>query len=280
MVFLSHPVWIIIRSLLLIGTGVYFGFTILLSLMQSGIVYRPDKTLSNNPGDIGLKFQDIIFTPEDGVRLHGWWLPADNPRGIILYCHGNAGNIGYRLEMLDILHRLRLSTFIFDYRGYGKSDGKPDEDNTYRDAEAALDWITRTQGCGTEDVIFFGRSLGGPVASWLALHHQPRALILESTFTSIPDMGKELHPFLPVRLLSRYSYATIEYVKEVRCPVLVVHSPEDDLVPYDQGRQIFDALPEPKTFFEISGGHNKGFLLTGERYLEGFSSFLDSLDKD
>ncbi len=277
---MAHSVWGVFRSLVLIGAGVYVGFTVLLSLMQSGLVYHPAKSVTVTPENIGLSYVDVTFISGDGLSLNGWWIPADDSRGILLYCHGNAGNICNRLEILRILNRLGMSTFIFDYRGYGNSEGRPDEEGTYQDAEAALGWIVETQECRAEDIVFLGRSLGGAVAARLAKHTRPRALILESSFTSIPDMGKALHPFLPVRLLSRFSYATIEYIKEVTCPVLVIHSIEDDLVPYDHGRRIFEAAPEPKTFFEISGGHNDGYLITGERYIEGVRSFLNSLDED
>lgn len=278
--FLAHTVWITIRSIVLIGTGVYVGFSLLLSLTQSGLVYQPSRSVDATPEHIGLAYEDVTFPSGDGTRLNGWWLPAADARGIVLLCHGNAGNIGHRLETLEILNRLGMSAFIFDYRGYGNSEGSPDEKGTYQDTEAALKWIMKTQQCGSEDIVIFGRSLGGAVASRVAMEHQPRALILESSFTSIPDMGAELHPFLPVRLLARFSYATIDHVKEAQCPVLVIHSPEDEIIPFDHGRRIFDTAPEPKKFLEISGGHNDGFLFTGERYIEGLRSFLDSLEED
>jgi len=272
-----HAVWITVRSLVLIGTGVYAGLTLLLSMTQSNLVYHPRKSVDATPKQIGLPFKNITFPACDGTRLNGWWVPAADAKWIVLFCHGNTGNIGNRLEIINIIHRLGMSMFLFDYRGYGNSEGTPDEQGTYDDARAAFDWILKTQKCTPTDIIVFGRSLGGAVASHLASTVNPRALVLESSFTSITELGSRMHPFLPVRLMARYSYPTLEHVRKVQCPVLVVHSPEDNLVPYEHGRRLFDAVTGPKTFLEITGGHNKGFLTTGERYVAGLGSFFDSL---
>ncbi len=274
MEFITHNMWFIVRSIILIVLAVYLGLTIFLFFFQSHMVYYPVREIEATPGNIGLSHEEILFESKDRTKLHGWFIPARESNGIILICHGNGGNISHRLETIRIFNRLGLSVVIFDYRGYGKSSGKPGEQGTYADAEAALHWIIETQNKVSEDVIIFGRSLGGAVAAWLARKYTPKALILESTFTSIPDMGSELYPWFPVRFFSRFKYPTVEYMKEVKCPVLILHSSGDDLVPFSHGMHLFDAAPEPKEFIELIGSHNDGFLTSGKHYTDGLQTFI------
>jgi fermentation-respiration switch protein FrsA (DUF1100 family) len=200
-------------------------------------------------------------------------VPARQERGVILFFHGNAGNISHRLDTLEIFHTLGLSTFIIDYRGYGQSEGRPSEQGTYLDAEAAWRYLVEQRQVPPERMIIFGRSLGGAVAAWLAQAHPPRALILESTFTSLPDMAATYLPFLPVRSLARFDYNTLARLPDIHCPVLVVHSPDDEVVPYSHGRQLFEAASEPKEFLELRGGHNEGFLIS-DNYQAGLEAFI------
>lgn len=262
-------IWIVI-----IIAGVVVAFTGYLFVFQSNYVYYPDRTLSADPGNIGLSFENVSFETTDRIMLSGWFIPCDNLRGFILFCHGNAGNMSHRLDSIQIFHRLRLGVFIFDYRGYGRSDGKPSESGTYRDVEAAWKYLVEERRITPNMIVIFGRSLGGAVAAWQAHNHTPGALILESTFTSIPDVGAKLYPFLPVRLLSRYEYNTAAYLKEINCPILVVHSPDDEMMPFSHGRRLFETAKEPKEFLEISGSHNEGFITSGKRYEEGLNAFI------
>lgn len=262
-------IWIlvIITAACLILAGVIFVF-------QSQFVYYPIRPVSADPADIGLEFESVILETEDGVRLSGWFIPSPDARGVLLFCHGNGGNIGHRLESIEIFHRLGLDVFIFDYRGYGQSEGKPSETGTYQDAEAAWRYLTEERQIKPGRIIIFGRSLGGAVAAWLAQHHTPAALILESSFTSLPDIATTLHPYLPVRPLLRFKYDTTKYLKKADCPVLIVHSPDDDIMPFSHGKRLFATAPEPKSFLEISGTHNEGFLTSGNQYQEGLDAFL------
>ncbi len=266
--------WYIIRYVMLAVGTVYLGVTAVMFFMQSRFVFAPTRRIEETPESIGLSYEQVMFRADDGSPLAGWFVPVENERGTVLFCHGNAGNISHRLEIISILHKLGFSTFIFDYRGYGESGGRTSEKGTYRDAESAWRWLTVTMNIPSERIVIMGRSLGGPIAAWLAREHTPKALILESTFSSMPDMGAALYPWLPARFLSRFKYPTIEYVRDIRCPVLVVHSPVDDLVPFELGQRIFDAANEPKAFLEITGGHNRGFIDTGVRYVEGLDRFL------
>jgi len=252
----------------------YVGLCVLLYLFQRRMVYFPNRRLWQTPSDWGMAYEDVSFETKDGVRIHAWFVPAQPSKGVILFCHGNAGNISHRLDTLKIFKDLGYSTLIFDYRGYGRSKGRPTEMGTYRDVEGAWQHLVKQRGVAPDKVVLFSRSIGGPIAAWLAKEHTPGALILESTFNTFVDMGASAYWFVPVRLLCRFKYDTAAYAKEAECPILVVHSPEDDIVPYRLGRRLYEALPEPKEFLEIRGGHNYGFQTTGSAYVRGLREFL------
>ena len=262
-------IWIVITI-----AGVYLAFAGLLFIFQSHFIYYPERVLSVTPHSIGLQFESVSFETTDGVRLSGWFVPSESARGVILFCHGNAGNISHRLDSIQIFHQLGLDVFIFDYRGYGQSEGKPTEPGTYKDAEAAWRYLIEERQVKPNEVIIFGRSLGGAVASWLAQSHTPGGLILESTFTSLPDIAAGLYPYLPVRLLLRFEYNTAEYLGRVACPVLIVHSRDDEIMPFNHGQQLFESAREPKKFLEITGTHNNGFITSGKCYEDGLHTFI------
>lgn len=266
---LNFLLWIGLAALF-----VYGAFSALIFIFQSHLIYFPDKTIAVTPDAIGLAYEQVSFTAEDGVRLSGWFIPSEKHRGALLFCHGNAGNISHRLESILIFHSLGLSVFIFDYRGYGSSEGKTTEQGTYRDAEAAWNYLIHEKEYSPSEIIIFGRSLGGAVAAWLAQNHTPMALILESTFTSAKDLGAEIFPFLPVRWLSRFNYNAIKYVRSVSSPILIIHSRNDDIIPFKNGKRLFETANNPKEFLEISGSHNDGFIISGNYYTAGINSFI------
>ncbi|MFC2123106.1 alpha/beta hydrolase [Bacteroidota bacterium] len=254
--------------------GAYLAFAAFLFFFQSGYVYYPQPILSDDPSSIGLSFEDVFFETTDGLKLSGWFVPSAADRGVILFCHGNAGNISHRLESIQIFNQLGLDVFIFDYRGYGQSEGRTSESGTYLDVGAAWQHLVRERQIKPNRIVIFGRSLGGAVAAWQACNHTPGALILESAFTSVPDIAAKLYPYLPVRLLSRFKYNTVEYLDQVDCPVLIIHSREDEIMPFGHGQQLFERASGPKELLEISGTHNEGFITSGEHYKEGLDSFI------
>ncbi len=270
------PVWPK-RMLVTIVAGIaiaYLFFCALVYLQQGRMLYYPTSRIEGTPMDIGLAFDDVSFRTQDGVKLNAWYVPAGNERGFLLFCHGNAGNISHRLDTISIFHRLGLSVLIFDYRGYGRSEGKPDEQGTYLDAEAAWNYLVSERQVPADKIVYFGRSLGSAIAADTALRHAGAALIIESGFTSVPAYGQRLFPFLPVRLLARYKYATIDKVAKISIPKLFIHSPHDEVIPFDHGKALFEKAAVPKEFLQIKGGHNEGFLLSGELYVDGIDRFL------
>jgi fermentation-respiration switch protein FrsA (DUF1100 family) len=248
----------------------------LLLLFERRLIYFPTSALEATPTALGLAHEELSLRAEDGVRLHGWFLPVKDARGSVLVCHGNAGNVSHRLDRAIFLQsRLGLDVLLFDYRGYGRSQGRPDEEGTYRDARAAYRWL-REHGYGENSIVIFGESLGSAVALDLALSSPARALVLESPFTSIPEMARAVYPFLPVWPLVRTRYDNLAKIGRLRMPLLVLHGDRDDVVPFAQGRRLFEAAPEPKRFFAIPGAsHNDTYLVGGEGYWRAFAEFLE-----
>jgi hypothetical protein len=265
-----------IFSFLLALAAVYAAIAVGVYCLQPTLIYRPTRHLAQDPGSLSLPFTEVSFPSRDGTALHGWFCPHPQARGAILLCHGNAGNIAGRLPTLALLHDRGVAVFLFDYRGYGKSAGRPDEAGTYADLAGAWDWLTEAQGVAPARIVLFGRSLGGPIAAWLAGRVPVAGLILESTFTSLLDMARLHYPWLPVRWLLRIRYPTLELARQVSCPVLIAHSPDDETIPYAMGQRLHQELPG-SWFLSLSGDHNRGYLTTGVTYLRCLDAFLDAV---
>jgi len=267
-----------LKFILFVAAG-YVVLVVLVYFMQGRMVYLaevPGRTLTMTPADVGLTYQDVSIETTDGVTLHGWFIAGQSSQ-VLLFFHGNAGNISHRLDSIWQFQSLGLSILIIDYRGYGQSAGRTTEMGMYRDADAAWRYLIESRGIVANDIVIFGRSLGGSVASRLASENQPLALIVESSFTSIPDIAQDLYPWLPARWLSRLNHATREYVRDVRCPILVIHSRDDEIIPFRHGETIFASANEPRTLLTLRGGHNDAFLIDESVYVEGLRTFLKGL---
>jgi hypothetical protein len=244
-------------------------------MLERMIVYYPAREVMDTPESIGLSFQDVFLETEDGVRLHGWYLPCAEAKNTLIIFHGNAGNIGHRVEWLGMLKSLALHILIIDYRGYGKSGGQPFENGLYRDASAAYGWWMREHSAGGQKLIVLGESLGGAVAVDLASRVRVDGLILQSTFTNAWDMAKTILPIGLVQPLLGVHFDSESKIRKVVCPKLFFHGTRDDIVPLRLGRKLYDAAMSPKLFFEIEGaGHNDLIPLGGTAYLERISNFL------
>ena len=275
---LKHTLWRATRSILFIATASYLGLTAYLAVFQARLVYYPSTDRAGTPRDIGLTFEDLRLRTSDGGEIHAWHVPASTrERGTVLICHGNAGNISHRLGTLKVFHDLGFATLIFDYRGYGQSPGRPGEERSYQDSLAAWRYLTESRGIAPQRICVFGRSLGGAIAAWLAKTTKPGLLVVESTFVSIPRMGRDLYPFLPVALVCRMGYSTAEYLQQVTCPVVVIHGPGDEMIGFRHGEELYRVAPEPKRFITLSGGHNDGALASGDTYTRDLDRALSEL---
>lgn len=269
-----------IFRVLLLAALIYLGLALVIFLSQSRLVFLPEiggRTLLSSPAELGLDYRSLEIETTDGETLSAWWLPHPEARGTLLFHHGNAGNISHRLDSLEIFHQLGLNVLIFDYRGYGQSSGSPSEAGLYEDARAAWAWLTEVEELAPDEIVLFGRSMGAAVASRLAMEVRAAGLIVESSFSSVPDIASDLYWWLPVRWLARIQLATIDHVAEAKMPVMVIHSAEDEIIPVEQGRRIYEAAAEPRSWLEIRGDHNTGFLRSREIYVSGLDRFLDEL---
>jgi len=244
---------------------------------ENSRVYHPMRRLEATGEELGRPFENVFFKTGDGIKLNGWFYPAatNSARAqlAILNCHGNGGNISHRLGLYRALLELGVNVFSFDYRGYGASQGKPGEEGTYLDAQAAYLWL-RQKGFAEKNIVVYGESLGGGIASELCLREETGGLILQSTFTSVPDVGVEWYPWLPVRRLGTIRYDTRSKLPRLKIPVLVMHSRDDGLIGFRHSQENFAAANEPKFFCELRGRHNDeawespGFDTAMERFLE------------
>jgi len=265
------------RMLITVVIGLVLSYLALVAFVyvrQPKMLYFPTGQIEQTPADIGLSFDTVTFKTADGLTIAAWYIPAPDARAVLLFCHGNAGNISHRLDSIRIFHDLGLSVLIFDYRGYGESEGEPTEKGTYLDAEAAWNFLVKEKGTDPARIVIFGRSLGSAVAAELALRRKAGALVIESGFTSIPDLGRKYYPYMPVSLITRFHYATIDKVSSLALPKLFIHSPEDEIIPFDQGMRLFEKASEPKEFLKLRGDHNEGFFLSGELYINGLQQFI------
>ena len=239
------------------------------------LLFHPERELAGTPADLGLPYEDAAITTADNVRLHGWYV-AGRRRETLLWLHGNAGNISHRLDNLCLLHdAVGIGVLIFDYRGYGQSEGSPSEDGLYEDARGALAYLRRRPDVDATHLVYFGRSLGSAVALHLALEDPPSRLILESPFTSIRAMARAIFP-APLALLAPASFNNLSRIERVHAPLLVIHGDRDEVVPFEQGKELFAAAPEPKAFYEIrNAGHNDTYVVGGAEYFDRIEKFLD-----
>lgn len=266
--------------LLLVIVGGYCALALYVFLMQPKMIYYPSvpgRTLEATPAVIGMDYEELTFRTTDGEQLHAWFIPHPHARATLLFAHGNAGNISHRLDSIQVFHDLGLNVLIFDYRGYGQSTGKPSENGTYRDAEAAWVYLTETRGIDSGRIILFGRSLGAAVIADLATRTEPAGVILESAFLSVPDMAATIYPWLPVRWLASYRYDNGDKVTRITQPLLIIHSRRDEIIPFEQGERLFRRASEPKQFLELRGRHNDGFYVSRDAYLEAMGAFMENV---
>jgi uncharacterized protein len=240
-------------------------------------VYHPSRNMENTGLELGRPREDLYFTTDDGVKLNAWFYPAPanhtKRQEVFLLCHGNAGNISHRLTQYAALLELGVAVLAFDYRGYGRSEGRPSEAGTYADAQAAWRWL-RDQGVPPSKIIVLGESLGGGIAAELARRETVGGLVLMSSFTSVADVGSELFPWLPVRWINRIKYDIHGKLPQIQAPVLIMHSRGDALMPFHHAERNYAAANEPKLFWELAGDHNDILLTDRKKFTTGIEAFL------
>lgn len=261
------------RCLCILGGG-YLLVVIIMLFLENSLVYKLETAADHweNPPDPAI--EEVTFTSADGTTIHGWYLPQPGSRDAMLLCHGNGGNLSYRgSSLLRFRQHLGCSVLIFDYPGYGKSGGKPSEEGCYQSGEAAIKWLGERKNIPAENVILYGESLGGGVATELAKRSPCKAVVLLKTFTSLPDIAQRLYRWLPVRLLMRNRFDSIAKIKEIHRPVFISSDCNDQLIPYEMGQRLFEAANQPKMFFSLCGeGHNDR---VPDEFMHALRQFID-----
>jgi len=258
---------------IIIAIVLLFGYAKFIELRG---IFFPVKEIKLTPRFINLPFEDIYILTKDGLKINGWFIPNDNAKHTLFFCHGNAGNIANRLDKIAMLHRLGVNVFIIDYRGFGRSQGRPSEKGIYLDAQAAYDYLTANRKIKPEAIILYGESLGSAVVINLASEVKILALIAEGAFSSGKDMAKEIYPFLPAHLFS-YKFDSLTKIKRVSAAKLFIHSIADEVVPFRLAQKIFSTAGEPKHFVQLNGGHNTAFLDYPGEYSGAIISFINTL---
>lgn len=248
---------------------------IYLRYIERRSLFYPMKEIEFLPRQIGLNYEDIFFKTSDNIDINGWFISSPNARYTILFCHGNAGNISHRLEKLKFFHELGCDIFIFDYRGYGRSKGKPSEKGMYLDVQGAYDYLL-SRKINPEQVIGYGESIGGAIIIDLASKNRLGGLITDSTLSSSKDMIKIIYPFLPYWVFSS-RLDSINKIKYIKIPKLIIHSVNDEIVPYKLGQKLFENADDPKEFLQIRGGHNSCFFESEVILKEKIANFLNRL---
>jgi len=254
----------------------YLILVLFLSLSQKNMIFMPTQKIVGTPADLGMDFEEINLRSGDATSLNAWFVPSENAEYTVLFCHGNGGNISHRLDTISLFNKLSVNFFIFDYRSYGKSSGSISEKGLYEDVASAWKYLTEARKIAPKKIIIIGRSLGGAIAAHAASKYSPGGLILEAAFTSLPEIAQERMPFLPVSCLLNYKLSTIDNLVKVKCPVLIIATPDDNIIPFSHGEKLFAKAPEPKTFVKLTGDHNDCYFLCRTKYLAALTKFLET----
>mgnify|MGYP006281037631 CR=1 FL=1 len=245
-------------------------------LLQERVLFPATSELDRDPAFYDWPFEDVVL-PVGEYWTHGWFVPLENARGVVLFSHGNAGNLADRLESIGFLRAMGFAVMAYDYGGYGKSTGRPSEARLYADIRAVWNYLTAERGYDPDEIVLFGRSLGGGPTTDLAAEVRPAGVVLESTFTSAPAVANDIFRLIPLGWVLRHQFDNRTKVPLIQAPLMVVHSPDDTLIRYKHGRALYERATEPKRFLELRGDHNEGFVLSGAVYKQGWESFLEDV---
>lgn len=262
--------------LLVVLLASYFIIVLFVYSIQDQMLYLPNRTIRGTPEQVGLEYEPLRIVTKDQEQIAAWFIPGGDKT--VLYLHGNGDNISGRLSQAKFWHDLGFSMLLIDYRGYGESTGEPIEVGLYTDALAAWEHLTIERGIPAEQIVVVGESLGGGVATWLSSHRPNAGLILDATFTSVPDVAARQYPWLPVRLLSRNHFRSIDRIEDIHTPILILHSREDRLIPFEHGQRLYEKANQPKTFVELRGPHASGLGGDPETYRTAIENFVATLE--
>lgn len=254
--------------------AIIFLFFLYIRFFEKRTIFYPSKIIEFSPSSVGLEYEDVFFKTQDGIELHGWFIPKADSYATLLYCHGNAGNVSHRVEIAKMFNEKKMNFFIFDYRGFGKSKGSPYEVGTYLDGLAAYNYLVETRAILPERIVLYGKSLGAAIAIDLATKVKAAALISESGFTSTTDFAQEVYKILPLWLFVSQKYDSLVKIDKINIPKLIIHSQNDEIVPFSHAKKLYDKAKEPKELYVMKGGHNDAFYIYNDECMQRIDNFL------
>lgn len=267
---------ILLRQILVAVAATIIMWTVVAMIFENNFIFFPSKYPEGTYGEAHTipNLAQCWMTTDDGVKIHGWFAPADSAIATLVVAHGNGGNISHRIDFMRRLQRMRLNVLMFDYRGYGRSEGSPDEEGVYSDGRAAFDYALQVPGVDPQKIILWGTSLGGAVAVDVALHRPAAGLILESTFSSAKDVAAFAYPYLPVQFTLRTKFNSVDKISKINIPLFQMHGDRDRVIALELGKKLFEAARDPKEFYIIEGAdHNDTYIVGGQAYLENVRAF-------
>jgi hypothetical protein len=269
-----------VRRVLIAFIAAILIWTLIVMILEDAFIYFPTRYPDGIYEDArfipGLK--DCWIITDDNVKIHGWFAPSDSAIATLVISHGNAGNISHRIDLIRRLQTTGFNVLMYDYRGYGRSEGSPSEEGLYSDGRAAFDHALKLPGVRPDRVILWGTSLGGPVAVDVAVNRRPAGVILESTFSSAKDVARSAYPFLPVAYVLRSKYDAIDKIGRIGVPLFQMHGDRDGIIPFKLGKRLFEAANEPKEFYVIEGAdHNDTYFVGGQEYLDKVKAFAQRI---
>jgi fermentation-respiration switch protein FrsA (DUF1100 family) len=268
-----HVTWPYLLSLIIIFIALCLVFY---PKIEDFYVFFPQTSFDITPDDLHLNYKEVYFYSQDKEKLHGWFFPTNMNEPVIMISHGNACNISHMLEYAGLLIEKNLQVFLFDYRGYGKSTGTPSEKGIYMDAQAAYDYLVNEEKIHRDNIVLFGQSLGAAAAIDVAKKNHVRSIIIEGAFTSTKEMSKKMFPISLISFLLPANYNNLDKIAHIHVPKLIIHSEDDEIVPFSMGKRLFEASREPKYFYTIKGaGHNDAFIVGGDKYFQAFAYFIN-----
>ncbi|PKD43150.1 alpha/beta hydrolase [Rhodohalobacter barkolensis] len=270
---------LLFKILIALG-GIYLFLIIILYLFQGQMLFLPEKEHFRSPQSLGLDAEDVLVETEDGLKIHGWYFSQSESDFVVVLSHGNAGNISGRLEIAEMLLDLGISVLMYDYRGYGKSEGRPSEKELYNDIDSVIGFLTERMDYKESQIILYGRSLGGAVSAYGAANHTVGGLVLDSAFKDIKSMASDIYPIVPTFLV-RLNFSTINFLNSIEnTPLLILHSRDDEIVGFHHGEELYEAASEPKKFVPLRGGHNDLFFTSNNTIKRSWQEFLERIKKD
>lgn len=259
--------------------GGFYAFTIIYLMMnEESMIFFPSSSIVVTPADSGWQYREIEFSAENSITINGWKIEGKSIADslpVILYLHGNGGNISYNMAVLSVLRQLAKEVYAFDYRGYGKSTGNITAEGYTKDCRDMMNYLLREENISPSDLIIHGHSIGAYGAALLAAEYEIKGLVMEGAFTSVPDIAAEIYRILPVKAVMSVEFNNLAIIKDLQLPILFIHAEHDHIIPVHHGETLYVAANEPKEILILGeGGHSDGLILNRQLVVSKYANFF------